>query len=211
MWGVDPDLWTLGWARVEASFTRPSTAPATIEQVWLGVWSPEGKGVGDIEQANAMIGSLANPKAPWARDEAPRNRDHVAAEAQRIYPNRNAKPTEVVAKANDLLRLAQISGAFQGMFAADGYARTRSFKPDYWKHNAKKEAMHAVAIKRVDERPDPGKAPIHLWTGTDVTVATSLQTIYKGMTKAAGRLDAFDAVCLALFAVDEIMYGRWAV
>jgi hypothetical protein len=208
MWAVDPDLWTLGWARIEASFTRPSTAPATIEGVWLGVWSPEGKGAGDIEQVNAMIGSLANPMAPWAHITPD---CHVAAEAQRIYPNRNAKPPEVVAKANDLLRLAQISGAFQGMFAVDGYARTRAFKPDYWKHNAKKEAMHAAAIKRVDERPDPGKAPIHLWEGTQVSVCTTLAAVYKGMTKAAGRLDAFDAVCLGLFGIDEIMYGRWAV
>jgi hypothetical protein len=211
MWAVDPDLWTLGWARIEASFTRPSTAPATIERVWLGVWSPQSKGAGDIEQANTMIGSLANPEAPWARN-APYRHDHVAAEAQRIYPKRDEKPTAVVAKANDLLRLAQISGAFQGMFAAEGFARTRSFKPDYWKHNAKKEAMHAAAIKRIDDGAWGGvSCPIDLWAGTEPAAQTTLAAVYKGMTKAAGRLDAFDAVCLALFAVDEIMYGRWAV
>ena len=101
-----------------------------------------------------MIGSLNRGDAPWQEEVGVNGHNpYVAAEAQRIYPNRNEKPATVVAKANDLLRLAQISGAFQARFASADFARARSFKPDYWKHNAKKEAMHARAIERIEAEP----------------------------------------------------------
>lgn len=208
MYGVDPDLWTLGWARIEADFTRPSTAPPALKRVWVGVWTPEGKGKGDIDQANNMIASLNRHEAPWDRDKV-LDRVYVAAEAQRVYPPRNEAPATVVAKANDLLRLAQISGAFQARFANPTYDTARSFKPDYWKHNAKKEAMHAAAIQRVDEH----RTPVILWQGTESkgipNPGGTLAQVYKALTKAAGRLDALDAVCLALFGIDELACGRW--
>lgn len=212
MWGVDPDLRTLGWARIQTAFTKPSTAPAAIEHLWLGVWAPPTTHKDDIDQTNAMIGSFkrrssgVQEQTPWweghERSGIPQ---FVTAEAQRVYPDRNERPGTVVAKANDLLRLAQISGAFQGMFADADYARCRSFKPDVWKHNAKKEAMHTAVIQRV------GEGPVHVWMGTDVTTYGSLSEVHKKLTKAAGRLDVFDALCLAYFGIDEIMCGRWVI
>jgi hypothetical protein len=52
---------------------------------------------------------------------------------------------------------------------------------------------------------------VTLWQGAepqDPRIGT-LAAAYKHLTKAAGRLDAFDGVCLALFGIDELAHGRW--
>lgn len=203
MWGVDPDLRLLGWSRVQVSFTKPATAPVTIEQVWLGLWAPPVSHRNDIDQANAMIGSLANPVAPWLQPEGG-VAEYAVAEAQRIYPKRNEAPATVVAKANDLLRLAQISGAFQSHLAHAGEPRARSYLPHVWKGQADKDAMHKRVLKQLE------LTPVVLWHNLETQAHYTIGAAMAGLAKAK-RMDALDALCLAQYGIDEIVHGRWQV
>lgn len=201
VWGVDPDLRTLGWARLQVAYTIPSTAAVGLEQLDFGIWAAGSKQMSDIDQANAMIASLASPDAPWQAYPSPQGGQWVVAEAQRVYPNPNDDRPKVIAKANDLLRLAQISGAFQGTLHTP-VDRTRSYLPHVWKGQAKKETMAAHAITRLHQQT----CTVMLWERGLAKHIPAMDMLQ--LAKSFG--DALDAVCMAIFGADEISSGRWA-
>lgn len=199
VWGFDPDLDTVGWACIDARYTVPTTGRCVIDSVSLGlIRHAAPKGSTSIQKVNGMVQTLSEWLSHCLAMLTPCDleRTHAYVEAQQVYANPNDTRQKVTAQANDLLRLAQLTGAIQAL--AHRHARhVSSILPAEWKHQAKKEAMHAAAIKRVGSMP----ADIYHKQGS---TCTQLQGI-DGLPKIMGH--AMDALCLALVGLDRIAAG----
>lgn len=203
VWGFDPDLDTVGWAYIEGAYTVPTTGAARLLQVRLGLIKAEGKGGTALAKAGRMIKALQYAFEPKYSDTTGYKgvvdigrADHVFIEGQQVYGDPNEPRQVLVAKANDLLRLAQISGSLQAL----AWASTGNIEvllPSDWKHQAKKEAMHAAAVRRV------GHAPVgthrHQYHEPETTCGI------EGLPKIMGH--AMDALCLAFVGMDRLIAG----
>jgi hypothetical protein len=152
--GVDPDADTTGWAFVHASVSTHS--PPVVFRAFLGLIIPEKRGLADLQQAQAMVEAVTDFWPPNQVD--PRA---VFVESQRVYPTPDEEPQTRVAKANDLLRLAQVTGAVQA-WAQLSYNHRKSVNPKViieavapatWKGQQRKEHTEAELVKRLDSVP----------------------------------------------------------
>jgi Holliday junction resolvasome RuvABC endonuclease subunit len=76
---------------------------------------------------------------------------HVAlVEGQQLYPDEKATRQSLVAKGNDLIALAHVSGTAAAAFMRSR-ADTVTKLPFEWKRNKKKEGMHGRAIKLLQD------------------------------------------------------------
>lgn len=145
--GVDPDADTTGWAYIDA--VLDSHAGLTIRRVYLGLIVPDQRGLADLEQAQVMIEAVVAFTLPGFPAL-----DGVFVESQRIYPTPDEDPRTRVAKANDLLRLAQVTGAVQAWAMCHAHQPyVRAVPPADWKGQQRKEHTLAQLQKRLDSVP----------------------------------------------------------
>lgn len=199
VWGFDPDLDTVGWACIDARYTVPPTGCPELGTVYIGLIRHDAmKRATSIQKVNGMAETLATyANTIFCRFRPSYMEDtHVYVEAQQVYANPDDSRQKVVAQSNDLLRLAQLTGAIQAL--AHGHARhVSSILPAEWKHQAKKEAMHAAAIKRVGTRAS--------YVYPNQREAAPLRPGIGDLPKIMGH--AMDALCLALVGLDRIAAG----
>ena len=201
VWGFDPDLDTVGWAHVSGEYTTPTTGPVKLTYVSMGLIKAEGKGGTALAKAGRMIAALQHAFNPvysgatstWNALEIGRG-DHVFIEGQQVYAKEEEPRRVVVAKANDLLRLAQISGSLQA-FAWATTANSEVLLPSDWKHQAKKEAMHAAVTTRIGRMPVDVRRDQHVMINQTQGIAT--------LPKVMGH--ALDALCLAFVGMDRLI------
>jgi hypothetical protein len=76
------------------------------------------------------------------RPNLPEQPAGVIIEGQQLYPDRFLSSRELVAKGNDLIALATISGAALTHWAQLPVAKARILLPAEWKGQREKDAMH---------------------------------------------------------------------
>jgi hypothetical protein len=159
----DPDLDSTGWAFLRAEVCRGELKPLILD---AGLFMGNKKNKG-LAATSVMIRTLGNCLTHE------HSSDFFIVEAQEVY--RDGK-----ADANDLLRLAQITGAIQALTGAI------PILPKTWKGNKHKEGMHARAR---------GIFPPHLLSWEE-PIAPRL------------RQHAWDAVCMALWKIQTTATER---
>lgn len=144
----DPDLDTTGWAYLSADVCRGEFKPTHLT---AGLIRSQGKAKG-LAATSAMIESLVLRRDLLCRESGMT----IIVEAQEIY---SGSPVD----ANDILRLAQITGAIQALTGAIPVL------PKTWKGNKQKEGMHdrARVMFPADmlawEQPIPSRLRQHAW------------------------------------------------
>ncbi len=190
VFGFDPDLDTTGWALVLGAIYRPAQGLAPIAHVHLGVIEHSVKGT-DMEKAAAMVQAVAQWDSPTLDEE----QVAVFVEAQQVYPDPDQSPQERVGKANDLLRLAQITGAVQHMGCVGKIPTVRAVLPHVWKGNVKKHVTVSVLQERM---PDVSFVLHHTKKPQQTLTAAAL-------SKLPGKMGhALDAAGIALYGLDFI-------
>lgn len=132
----DPDLDTTGFASV-------------LGRVVMGKYVHESHVLREIGYKNKKSYSsarrtwlMAEQIARFSFDAMSGAQNYIVIEAQEVYKNGKAD-------ANDLLRLAQITGQLQGRFAQRSCCEMEIVLPKVWKQNKQKEGMHARAVEEV--------------------------------------------------------------
>jgi len=205
--GFDPDLHTSGIGILIGSLTRPPVAEPTFVEVWaIMIYGREGS-LQDVQFADSMVTEvLAFFDGLPNMSLAPSEKVITTVEGQRIYPKPNDTRQALVGKANDLMRLGQVSGAVQGRTRSAPYDGSRVYLPEEWKGQAPKATMHQDTAKRLGDIP---ARLIGVKPGGKVTVDRSLRAMDLGnVPKAFGH--ALDAVCLAEFGLDRYHDDRWS-
>ncbi len=204
--GFDPDLDTTGWALIVASIHRPATGFPPIQEIHLGLIEsgPAAKGLIDLEKTEVMVWatSLWPPHNMPVSAVATKNvhnpshglaRHHCFVEAQRIYPNKDETQKERVGKGNDLIHLAQVTGALQALGHRLGYG-VKAVLPQTWKGQQKKESTVAWLQERLPE------VPIHVHVATGYMDVTAAQ-----LDRLPGKMGhALDAAGIALYGLDYL-------
>ena len=130
----------------------------------------------------------------------------VFVESQRVYPTPDEEPQTRVAKANDLLRLAQVTGAVQA-WAQLSYNHRKSVDPKViieavapatWKGQQRKEHTVAEVMKRIPLVPIHVDYPLR---GELVSADIQGQDLY-GLPASMGH--ALDALGIALWGLDYL-------
>jgi hypothetical protein len=139
--GVDPDLHSSGVAIVNVVWSEPPIAPMRIVSAWAKLVEIPTRLIG-VAAADAMVNALAED--PFAR-AVHDGQVLLIAEGQQVYPDEDMKRSELIAKANDLLRLAQVTGGAQAIATGRGWHQ-RSVLPSTWKQQKGKDVHQKVHI-----------------------------------------------------------------
>lgn len=153
VFGGDPDMDTTGWAVVNATITTPALTQPRVTSAAIGLILPARGHLRELEQADEMIKAIALFAFPATLSST---LTAAFVEAQQVYPDPDEDPRTRVAKANDLLRCAQVTGALQAWAVARGMTVVRSVLPSGWKGQTKKDVTLAQMQGRLIE------APIHI-------------------------------------------------
>lgn len=190
VFGFDPDLDTTGWACLTGTIERPARGRAPVSTLHLGLIETKVSGT-DIQKAAGMIAALARWSAPNA-DAGPHG---VFVEAQQVYPTKDEDMGKRIAKANDLLRLAQITGAVQALANRVSIETVTAVLPATWKGQQNKDSTLAWLQERL-----PG-AVIHLHHSNKPN-----QTVdAAALDRLPGRMGhALDAAGIALYGLDYL-------
>ena len=212
--GFDPDLDTTGWCLIIASIHKPALGHPPIQEVHIGLIEsgPAAKGLIDLEKTEVMVWAttmwppenlMVGAYSMSARSAATQNvhkdsmgalaTHHCFVEAQRIYPNKDETPKERVGKGNDLIHLAQVTGALQAAGHRLGYG-VQAVLPQTWKGQGSKGSTVALLQERF------ASVPIHVHVATgymDVTAAK--------LDRLPGKMGhALDAAGIALYGLDYL-------
>ena len=182
--GLDPDLHTSGLAIGQATWKVPRLAPPTITSIVADLVRVPSQLRG-LEAADAMAAQLAiaiEKRAPVLGNDV-----IVVIESQQVYPDEDMPRNEMVAKANDLLRLSHVSGAMAATAAARRWQFT-SVLPFDWKGTKAKDKHHIHIRDRL--------------VGMAVTVGG--QPFGK---QSAMYGHAVDAIGLVLYGIEEASRG----
>ncbi len=190
VFGFDPDLDTTGWACMTGTVTVPPTGRTPITSVHFGMIETRVAGT-DIQKAAAMIKALCDWHAPSV-EAGPHG---VFVEAQQVYPTKDEDMGKRIAKANDLLRLAQITGAVQALAGRAGITHVHAVLPAAWKGQQHKDSTVAMLQERL---PGAVIAMHHSNKPHQVVDASALDRLPARMGHA------LDAVGVALYGIDYL-------
>lgn len=148
VFGGDPDMDTTGFAAISAEITIPATAKPRVLGACIGLIVPARGHLRELEQADEMVRAIMTFSDPHLNACA----FHAAfIEAQQVYPNPDEDPRLKVAKANDLLRCAQVTGALQAWAVGQGIPVVRSLLPATWKGQTDKNVTLAEMQARMPD------------------------------------------------------------
>lgn len=140
--GFDPDLGSSGLAIATVAVSTHGRRALSRLDLWEIKRSGKARG---LQAANAMVEQIHAMAELFIADEA-------TVEGQQVYPDPKMERAEILAKANDLVMLAHVSGA-----AMTAFLRSRTdaqiLLPAQWKGNRSKEAMHPEIIKMATAAP----------------------------------------------------------
>ncbi len=133
--GIDPDLHDTGWAAVLAEWTTPRTAATKYTDLTGGLLSVKASLRG-LDAANASSKAVA--RLLWQDAFLDNIPTVIVAEGQQVYPKIDVDRAEIIGKANDLLMLAQVTGAALGAAEVRGLLAS-AVLPRTWKGQKDKE------------------------------------------------------------------------
>lgn len=186
VFGFDPDQDTVGWAMMLATMHTPARGPAQVREVHLGLIEADVRGT-PLEKTELMIKAVRQWNAPPTAADV----HAVFVEAQQVYAEEQS-PQERVGKANDLLRLAQITGAIQLMAYQADFPIVQAVLPRTWKGNHKKHVTVSVLQERL-----PGV----VFQFPHPLAAVPAEAISR-LPKRLGH--ALDAAGIALYGIDQL-------
>lgn len=193
--GVDPDLRTTGWGKLYGEVRWPATGKPTIRKAVIGLIEAADKHLRELDQAQSMIDAIAESSVFAGEITA------VFVEAQQVYPDKDETPKDRVAKANDLLRCAQVTGTIQGIARMCLVRRVAAVLPAQWKGQSKKH----VTIEAIRERIPDVRVDI-MRRGRVVE-----QVVGKDLDKIQAMYGhALDALGIAIYGLDTIALHREA-
>lgn len=133
--GFDPDLDTCGHAIIFANVRTDVKGIFNISQVVISRIVVENKKLKGVEKASSMVEGIHRYNLYSAVHS------YSFIESQQSYPDEDMPRSEMVAKANDLIRLSHVSGAYHARALSKGHI-CAVLLPSEWKGNRPKEAMH---------------------------------------------------------------------
>lgn len=178
---------------MDVNGTRPLVTAPTWSSIRFGLLRTKPRGANHMDQAADMVAAVAEHLRGFMISA-----NLVAVEAQQVYPDPNETKEETVAKANDLMRLAQITGCIQGLAHTLNVNQVVAYLPAAWKGQKKKHVQHAEFFQQL------GKVPaimddIDLGRGrTSKSVAVLDPSVLPKMMH-----HAFDSVCMAMVASEQ--------
>ena len=185
VFGFDPDINHSGYCAYH--FKYNSVGMVTPLNVHMGVVKPK-PGTKRMDKAVGM--SRAIYELPI---QMPLRCPHYALiEGQEIYHDAKNPLKTTVAKANDLMLLAYVSGAM--VYKIQSLAlqtQIHLVKPKEWKGNAKKEAMHDKFLEKMDKSD-----AIILMDG-------------KQWNRKPPNVHTLDACCMCQKSAEKIAKGIW--
>ncbi len=188
VFGFDPDQDTIGWGLLLASIEKPARGPAPIVQMQFGLIEHKVKGT-PLEQVEAVISAAAK----WVAPAFVTDKTALFVEGQQVYANEDEAPRKRVAKANDLLRLAQVTGAIQMSGYQAGLDHVQAVLPVAWKGNGSKGSTVAELQERL----------AHVTIIMHRTGHPPQQLHAAALDKLPGKLGhALDGVGIALWGLD---------
>lgn len=190
--GFDPDLSTCGHAIILVHYRTDV----------LGVFKIDSVIMSRIEVACDKLKGL--PKACSMVDAIHKYELYSTVialsfvESQQVYPDPDMDRGEMVAKANDLLRLAHVSGAYHQK-ALDADHAVYVMLPHEWKGNRPKEAMHADVVRDIKAQASPGISnPFRLMKmQSDGTQTHERFNLTEEWRLKPSNFHTMDALCLA--------------
>ncbi len=197
VFALDPGLDLVGWAHLMAIGTAPLVSPLAFTNVTMGLLRCAGhKGIKPMEQVQQTIEGIERALGSYISSS-----EVVAVEGQQLYYKDEETREEVVAKGNDLLRLAQVTGAVQALAVGHRRPHVLSYLPAAWKQQRRKLPMHLEyaamlgeqPVTVVDCTPKPGLSPV-----TSVLPRLDVEALPKMMHHG------LDALCLAMTAADHL-------
>lgn len=190
VFGFDPDLDTTGWACLTGTIEHPARGRAAVTSVHLGLIETKVSGT-DIQKAAEMIAALCL----WSAPNPEAGPHGVFVEAQQVYPTKDEDMAKRIAKANDLLRLAQITGAVQALGCRVGIKTVTAVLPATWKGQQNKDSTVAWLQERL-----PG-AIINMHH----SIKPNQMVDAASLDRLPGRMGhALDAVGIALYGLDYL-------
>jgi len=206
--GIDPDMDTIGFGIVRVDWTDPISHSPTFSNVSFGIFDLKIKGITGLDKSNRVVQLLPRfilniIELTYVYITIPRV---SVVEAQRTYPIPDEPMGKVVAQANDLHRLAQISGAAQAILGEN----SRMVFPTEWKaqgskagtvmkiQSALKTSSVAFRHYKLEKNSVPQAAPVF----HDVRSLLDLRGVHE---------HGLDALGMALFSANQYITGVWHV
>lgn len=184
--GFDPDIRILGWALVSASVSKTRSTVVHYASLHTLACSTTRDPVARLSE---IVRDLARHLAVTAHTAT-----HVVIESQQVYGKPEDSVAKVVALANDLLRVAHISGAAEAVLS--DHALAKVVLPSTWKGQRDKEVDHKRSFAIMRQH----RAPL-LVDGRDV--------LARAEELPAKVEHALDGLGMALYGVDLLASGRW--
>jgi hypothetical protein len=204
--GFDPDLHTCGLGIIVAEITKPTVRQPTFKEVWAVIIEGQDGKYDDMQFAESMVAEvMATFESIPHWGIAPAQKVLTTIVGQRNYPRPDDTRAKMIAVANDLARLAQVSGAVQGRTKLAPYDGSRVYEPEQWKGQAPKPTMHQETATRLGDCPTRFMV---LKPGGRRAAERSMRAIELPLLpKKMGH--ALDAVSLAEFGIDRYHDDRW--
>lgn len=205
--GFDPDLHTAGIGLILATISKPAVAPPVFHQAWAIIVEgvDDKQKHQDVQFADSMVTEVVKAFEFLPSIGVEAQKVLTTIEGQRVYPRPDDTMAKVVGMGNDLIRLAQISGAVQSITRRSPFDGSRVYLPEEWKGQAPKETMHGDMAARLGNVP---ATLVVLKPGGKSTQRPMKASEFPLLPKKMGH--ALDAVCLAEFGLDRYHDDRWA-
>ncbi len=198
VFALDPGLSLVGWAYVEVQGTAPLVAPLRWTAAHFGLLRCEKKGLRPLAQVQRTIATIA-----LRFDRHIESAGAVAVEAQQLYYKDDEGRDEVVGKGNDLIMLAQVTGAVQALaLACHPLNRVLAYLPAEWKGQKLKSAMHEEYARQLDE----ARVSVHDHTADHIDPGYETTGLnVGGLPKMMHH--GLDALCLGMVAATHLYRG----
>ena len=192
--GFDPDHNHCGLACVRGKVDRTAHG-FVVDSMIVAVIQPEQRRLRGLDQTHIMVETLHKYRVPtW------NGRAFAFIESQQVYPREDEERHVTIAKANDLLRLAHVSGGFHLKMLTEG-RNCHVMLPAEWKGQRPKEVMHQEVKEKYPRTP----SFTYAWERT-LGWTTSSRKLTELTEAKWGH--AMDALCLALYGINQVAIGK---
>lgn len=196
--GFDPDIDVAGWAQV--SFMLVPNLPPKIGSVQLCMRSFQHHKCKGLARTVAAAKDLCE----GGGGDIFGNADYAIVESQQLWSDPNMDRAEMFAKADDLLRIAHISGVVHALGTVAGIKVVAAL-PQTWKGQRKKEVDRARSMKLLgasNVRPS-------LFEYEDGSMV-EVKTVPFDLAGKPGKWEhAMDGLGMALYGMELLGTNRW--
>lgn len=196
--GFDPDLRTCGHSTLLAHYRTDVLGIFKIAAAVIGRIDALNKKATGINMSSSMVDAI------FSYQLAGTAFSYSFIESQQVYPDDEMDRGEMVAKANDLLRLSHVAGAYHYKALTMGHV-CQVLLPAEWKGNRPKPAMHTAVVSDIRaHQATPGGNPFKV---RDNGSLVSFDMTEDWWTEHKNS-HTMDALCLAYKGLLRIVRGE---